>query len=153
MKFNTLLKNLKKSEVAYSKLLQENIKQLNTALYIEIVKAKEELLKTICEDENLNYDELNVRYIKSLKKDIKKKCSNLELILDSDSSSSDEESENNNDLCKQDKKNTKESIPLEKHKIKNKLCYVENIEGGSIFNSNVVKIGEVKEGSFLLYEK
>ena len=40
---------------------------------------------------------------------------------------------------------------LEKHTIDGKVCFIENKEGGSIYDKDVIKIGEVKEGEFILY--
>ena len=33
-----------------------------------------------------------------------------------------------------------------------KECFIENKEGGSIYNHEVIKIGEVKNGEFILYK-
>lgn len=150
MKINTILKNLKKSEILYNNQLEDYIKQLSISINTEIIKTKEELLKAICDDEDLDFDNLYTKYIKPLKKDKRKTNHKVDLILDSDDSD-DEESEIKKNLAKQEK-NNQEKLPLEKHTIKNKLCYIENIEGGNIFDSNVKKIGEVKNGSFLLYD-
>ena len=73
-------------------------------------------------------------------------------LIDESNSDSDIENENI-------KKNTttlnnlKSNINiLEKINIKDIICYIENKEGGSIYNKEVMKIGEIKDGEYFLYK-
>ena len=43
------------------------------------------------------------------------------------------------------------NISLERVEIKDKICYVENIEGGFIYDSEVKKIGVIQKGEYILY--
>ena len=78
-----------------------------------------------------------------------KKSKNVNLIDNSDSESELESDEIKANLA-QNQNNTEPNV-LEKVKIDDRFCYIENKEGGSIYNEEVVKIGEVKEGKFHLY--
>ena len=145
MKLQTSLKNLKKIRRQQNKEIDEIINTLTNNYLTDLVKYQEDLLLNICRDYNLEYEDLHAKYIKSLKKNIKK-TKNINLIDNSDSES-DLESE---EIKESIQKDNTENI-LEKIEINNKLCYIENKEGGSIYNNEVVKIGEVKEGKYHLY--
>lgn len=147
MKLQVTLKNLKKLRRQQNKDLDELISTLTNNYFTDIVKYQEDLLLNICRDKELNYDELHSKYIKTLKKSMKK-SKNVNLIDNSDS-----ESENESDEIKASmaqNQNNSDNV-LEKIKIDSKVCYIENKEGGSIYNSEVIKIGEVKEGKYHLY--
>lgn len=148
MKLQTSLKNLKKIRRQQNKELDEIITTLTNNYYTDIVKYQEDLLLNICKDHNLQYDQLHSKYIKTLKKTMKKtKNANL---IDASDSESEAESEEVKASISQNQNNV-ENI-LEKILIEDKTCYIENREGGSIYNGEVIKIGEVKDGKYHLYQ-
>ena len=141
MKIQGTLKSLKKTLKNNNKELDGIILTFTNNYYSDLVKYQEDLLMNICNDNNLSYEDLHNKYIKSFKKNIKKKKNNI-LIEDSDSENDDESDQVRNNIN-----------DLEKISFKNKICYIENKEGGSIYNNEVIKIGEVKtNGEYLLYE-
>jgi|SaaInlStandDraft_2_1057019.scaffolds.fasta_scaffold102467_2 hypothetical protein len=133
MKTSTILTNITKKNNEYITFLENNIKKINFNSNNDKIKAKEELLLKICENHELDYKKLHKKYIKPLKK------SNEKDLIEIDS-----ESENDSD---EDNKN----ISLERVTIKDKICYVENIEGGFIYDSEVKKIGVIQKGEYVLY--
>ena len=147
MKLQGTLKNLKKLRRQQNKDLDELITTLTNNYFTDIVKYQEDLLLNVCREKDLNYDELHSKYIKTLKKSIKK-SKNSNLIDNSDSESEAETEEIKANMTSNLGNN--ENV-LEKVKIDSKVCYVENKEGGSIYNNEVMKIGEVKEGKYHLY--
>lgn len=147
MKLQGTLKNLKKLRRQQNKDLDEIISTLTNNYYTDIVKYQEDLLLNICREKELDYDELHSKYIKTLKKSMKK-SKNVNLIDNSDSESEIDSEEVKSTLASNQLNN--ENV-LEKIKINSKICYIENKEGGSIYDQEVVKIGEVKEGKFHLY--
>lgn len=147
MKLQGTLKNLKKLRRQQNKDLDELITTLTNNYFTDIVKYQEDLLLNICRDKELNYDELHAKYIKTLKKSMKK-SKNCNLIDNSDSESDAETEEIKANMTSNLGNN--ENV-LEKVKIESKVCYVENKEGGSIYNNEVMKIGEVKDGKYHLY--
>ena len=151
MKLQSTIKSLKKTLKKSNKELDEYINILSNNYANDLVKYQEELLMNICQEHNLPYEELHNKHIKSFKKSLKKR-KNTNLIDNSDSES---ESESNEGNSKNDSGNTKEKSPiniLEKVSIKDKICYIEK-ELGIIYNSEVMKIGEVKtNGDYFLYE-
>ena len=147
MKLQGTLKNLKKLRRQQNKDLDEIISALTNNYYTDIVKYQEDLLLNICREKELDYDELHSKYIKTLKKSMRK-SKNINLIDNSDSESEIDSEEVKSTL--DSNKFNNENV-LEKIKINSKICYIENKEGGSIYDHEVVKIGEVKEGKFHLY--
>lgn len=151
MKIQGNLKNLKKTLKKHNKELDSVLVTLTNNYYSDLVKYQEDLLMNICKDHTLSYEDLHNKYIKSFKKNIKKK-KNLNLIEDSDSENDNESDQIRKNTNSLEKKNSDLNI-LEKISIKNKVCYIENKDGGSIYNNEVIKIGEVKSnGDYLLYE-
>lgn len=151
MKIQGTLKSLKKTLKNNNKELDGIILTFTNNYYSDLVKYQEDLLMNICNDNNLSYEDLHNKYIKSFKKNIKKKKNNI-LIEDSDSENDDESDQVRNNINDLEKTNLDKNI-LEKISFKNKICYIENKEGGSIYNNEVIKIGEVKtNGEYLLYE-
>jgi hypothetical protein len=151
MKIQGNLKNLKKTLKKHNKELDSVLVTLTNNYYSDLVKYQEDLLMNICKDHTLSYEDLHNKYIKSFKKNIKKK-KNLNLIEDSDSENDNESDQIRKNTNSLEKKNSDINI-LEKISIKNKVCYIENKDGGSIYNNEVIKIGEVKSnGDYLLYE-
>ena len=151
MKIQGTLKSLKKTLKNNNKELDGIILTFTNNYYSDLVKYQEDLLMNICNDNNLSYEDLHNKYIKSFKKNIKKKKNNI-LIEDSDSENDDESDQVRNNINDLENTNLDKNI-LEKINLKNKICYIENKEGGSIYNNEVIKIGEVKtNGEYLLYE-
>ena len=151
MKIQGTLKSLKKTLKNNNKELDGIILTFTNNYYSDLVKYQEDLLMNICNDNNLSYEDLHNKYIKSFKKNIKKKKNNI-LIEDSDSENDDESDQVRNNINDLENTNLDKNI-LEKISFKNKICYIENKEGGSIYNNEVIKIGEVKtNGEYLLYE-
>jgi hypothetical protein len=132
MKTSTILSNIKKKNSEYITFLESNIKKLTFNSNNDKIKAKEELLLQLCQDYDLDYKKTYKKYIKHLKKN---KEDDL-IEIDSESDNDTEEEKN---------------ISLERVEIKDKICYVENIEGGFIYDSEVKKIGVIQKGEYILY--
>ena len=104
----------------------------------DIISNLETIIDIIANDYNLNSKELQAKYVKEVKKNIRK---NKNLIdIDSTESSNDDEQEDDN------------SNILEKIDIESNSYYFERKEGGSIFNKEVEKVGEYKNGEYLLFK-
>ncbi len=150
MKIQASLKNLKKSLKAHNKDLESIIVTITNNYFTDLVKYQEDLLMNIFKDNKLSYEDLHNKYIKSFKKTLKKN-KNINLIDDSETESETESEEIKNNINHLESLKSEMNI-LEKINIKDKVCYIENKDGGSIYNSEVIKIGEVKNGDFFLYE-
>ena len=150
MKLQVCLKNLKKIRKNQGKEMDELVQTLTNSYFTDLVKYQEDLLLNVCRDNDLSYEDLHTKYVKPFKKNMKKtKGSNSNLIDNSDSDSDDEEEDIKSTVNVQSTIN--DSNVLEKKLINDILCYVENKEGGAIYNNEVCKIGEVKQGEFFLY--
>ena len=66
------MKSLKKTLKDYNKDLDGIIETMTTNYYSDLVKYQEDLLMKICDDNDLSYEELHVKYIKPFKKTLKK---------------------------------------------------------------------------------
>jgi len=97
---------------------------------INIVELQENLINKICIDYNLNYNELYKRYIKN------------DLLIEMDN----EEYDIVKQKIQQDKHNILEKVAINKH-----IYYIENHEGGAIYNKEVIKIGEIKNNSYIFF--
>ena len=86
-------------------------------------KTQIKLLKSIAKDYNLDYDELNNKYIK------------------------------NKLVDKIDQTNDNKEFILEKILINEKECFIENRFNGKIYNFKMEIIGEVKNNNFILFDK
>lgn len=145
MKVQNSLKALTKSLNAFTKEYEQNLESMQKGYVTDLVKFQEDLLLKIATDYELNYDEMHEKYLKNFKKNFKKsKKAQLIDIEDNES----ESAEIQNSLNEMQET---ENI-LEKHTIDGKTCFVENKEGGTIYNSEVIKIGEVNNGEFILYK-
>ena len=113
-------------------------KHINKAL----IKAKTELLKELCNDYELEYKELYKKYVTPYKKKQKEriKYDTIDTISDTE----DEE-------IKKNLKKQKPEVVLERVEIDDKICYIDNQEGGRILNQKAEKIGEIKNGKYLIY--
>ena len=85
---------------------------------------------------------MHEKYLKNFKKNFKK-SKKAQLIDIEDNESESAEIQNSLNEMQEIE------ISLEKHEIDGKTCFVENKEGGTIYNSEVIKIGEVNNGQFI----
>ena len=140
MKISKNLKNFKKTMLTYQKDTNQNLNEIIESYNSDIIKYQEDLLLRICNDHNLSYEGLHRKYIK--------KTSNKYNLIESDIDLDEEKDieQNLNSLENSISKNL-----LIKKNINNSICFVEDTEGGSIYNKEVIKIGEVKKGKYLLY--
>lgn len=141
MKTQNGLKNLVKTFDKFKKEHDTLLNLINKSYLIDLVKYQEDLLLKISTEYNLDYEELHKKYIKNFKKSMKKN----KLLIDEDS-----DSETNNIKSVSEDLNT--SNVLQKKIIDGNEYYIENKEGGTIYNKEVIKIGEVQNGEYLLYE-
>ena len=114
------------------------IENYHQELLEEIIKSNESLLNKISNDYNINYDDLEKKYLKDLKK--KSKTKNLIDIDDNDS-----------DIDLSSVINKNESI-LERKEIDGIVCFIDN-KMGCIYNKEVIKIGQVENGEYKLFIK
>ena len=155
MKLQGNLKALNKLRSTYNKDYDQIIENLQKGYYVDLVKYQEDLLLKIANDNNenihdilhkLDYNEMHEKYIKNFKKSLKKTSKKIQLIEEGSDSETAEIQNNLTEL--------EENINvLEKTKIDGKVCFIENKEGGTIYDKDVIKIGEVKEGEFILYNE
>ena len=145
MKVQNSLKALSKSLTTFNKDYDHIMDNIQKSYVIDLVKYQEDLLLKISTDYNLNYDEMHEKYLKNFKKNFKKSKKSQLIDLDDNDS---ESIEINNSV------NEMEEIEniLEKHEINGEVCFIENKEGGTIYNNEVIKVGEVKNGQFILYK-
>lgn len=145
MKLQSSLKAINKLRTSYEKEMDVLIENLQKSYYVDLVKYQEELLLKIATEYELSYDEMHDKYIKNFKKSLKKSTKKNQLIDETTDSDSVDINNTINDL---------EEINnvLEKTNIEGKVCFIEHKEGGSIYNKDVIKIGEVKDGEYILYE-
>ena len=145
MKLQSNLKALNKLRLNYNKEYEQQLENLQKGYFVDLVKYQEDLLLKIATDYELDYNEMHEKYIKNFKKSLKK-TKKMQLIDECSDSESTEIQNNLNEY--EDNMNV-----LEKTKIEGKVCFIENKEGGSIYDKDVIKIGEVKEGEFILYNE
>jgi len=145
MKVQNSLKALTKSLNTYNKDFEHIVENIQKAYVTDLVKYQEDLLLKIATDYKLNYDELHDKYLKNFKKNFKKSKKNQLIDLEDNDSESAEISNTINEI--QETENI-----LEKHEINGNICFIENKEGGTIYNNEVIKVGEVKNGKFILYK-
>ena len=144
MKLQSNLKGLNKLRLNYNKEYEQQLENLQKGYFVDLVKYQEDLLLKIATDYELDYNDMHEKYIKNFKKSLKK-TKKMQLIDECSDSESVEIQNNLNEY--EDNMNV-----LEKTKIDGKICFIENKEGGSIYDKDVIKIGEVKEGGeFILY--
>lgn len=105
-------------------------------IYNLFIEEREELLKSISENYNLSF---NILYKKYITEYIKKNESHLLIEIDN-------LSEEENDI----KNNFNRKI-LEKKVINNIVCYLENTDGGYIYNKELEKLGEINNGKYIFY--
>lgn len=138
MKSNFNFKNMSKSVNNFISEYHSFIENYKEVVLNEVVKSNEEILNKISTDYNLDYKELEKKYLK----DIKKKCRNKNLI-DIDDNDSDI------DLSNSIEKN--EPV-LERKEIDGVVCFIDN-KMGCIYNKEVIKIGQVENGEYKLFLK
>ena len=145
MKLQSNLKALNKLRLNYNKKYEQQLENLQKGYFVDLVKYQEDLLLKIATDYELDYNDMHEKYIKNFKKSLKK-TKKMQLIDECSDSESNEIQNNLNEY--EDNMNV-----LEKTEVDGMVCFIENKEGGSIYDKEVVKIGEVKEGEFILYNK
>ena len=138
MKTNLNLKNMSKSVNNFISEYNFFIENYKEGILNEIVKSNEDILNKISIDYNLDYKELEKKYLK----EVKNKCRNKNLI-DSDDNDSDI------DLSSSIQKN--EPV-LERKQIDGVTCFIDN-KIGCIYNKEVIKIGVVENGKYKLFLK
>tara|TARA_Y200000002_G_C22675267_1_gene661769 strand:- start:130 stop:564 length:435 start_codon:yes stop_codon:yes gene_type:complete len=144
MKVQNSLNLLNKSLTTFNKDYDHIIDNIQKGYVTDLVKYQEDLLLKISTDYNLDYDQMHDKYLKNFKKNFKKSKKNQLIDIDDNSESAEINSTVN-------EMQEIENI-LEKHEIDGKVCFIENKEGGTIYNNEVIKVGEVKSGKFILYK-
>lgn len=144
MKVQNSLNLLNKSLATFNKDYDHIIDNIQKGYVTDLVKYQEDLLLKISTDYNLDYDQMHDKYLKNFKKNFKKSKKNQLIDIDDNSESAEINSTVN-------EMQEIENI-LEKHEIDGKVCFIENKEGGTIYNNEVIKVGEVKSGKFILYK-
>lgn len=134
----SIFKNMSKSLNNFISDYHLFIETHRNLLLEDIIKSNEDLLKKISDDYNLDYDELDKKYLKEIKRNSKTK--NLIEIDDNDSDI---------DLSNAIQKN--ESV-LERKEINGIVCFIDN-KMGCIYNKEVIKIGQVENGEYKLFIK
>jgi len=146
MKLQSNLKVLDKLRNTYNKEHDQLIENLQKGYYVDLVKYQEDLLLKIATDYDIDYNEMHEKYIKDFKKSLKKTSKKIQLIEEGSDSEIGDIAQNQEEL-------DEHANILEKTKIDGKVCFIENKEGGIIYDKDVMKIGEVKKGEFILYTK
>lgn len=140
------LKQLKKMVRKYSENMNSYIKNIYGISIRENFKIQESLIKQISKDYDLPYKELCKKYIKKKsKKYISKKNNNFLIELE-------ECSDDDTDIKKMltNHQNNTNKV-FDKIIINNMECYVENKEGGFIYNKKLEKLGEITDGKPIFY--
>ena len=133
-------KNILKTTKGLLKSVEDEVESMQKLYSSDLVKAKEDLLVLLCNDLNLDYDSLHKKYIVPYKKTLSKNKKNVDIIeCDSDDDIQNEENIFNNEQL------------LEKKQINNKTYFVDEKEGGPIYNQEADKVGEVKNGQYVIY--
>ena len=138
MKNNLNFKNMSKSFNNFISEYNIFIDNYKEGLSNEIIKSNEDILNKVSIDYDLDYKELEKKYLK----DIKNKSKNKNLI-DIDDNDSDI------DLSSSIQRN--EPV-LERKQIDGVTCFIDN-KIGCIYNKEVIKIGVVENGEYKLFLK
>ena len=140
------LKQLKKMVRKYSENMNASIKSIYGISIRDSFKIQESLIKQISKDYDLPYKELCKKYLKrKSKKYINKKNNNFLIELE-------ECSDEDTDIRKMltNHQNNANKV-FDKMIINNIECYVENKEGGFIYNKKLEKLGEITDGKPIFY--
>ena len=142
MTTKTILKKFSNFNKEYFENANKFSIQIEKHINKTIIKAKTELLKELCNDYEFEYKELYKKYVTPYKKKQKEriKYDTIDTISDTE----DEE-------IKKNLKKQKPEVVLERVEIDDKICYIDNQEGGRILNQKAEKIGEIKNGKYLIY--
>ena len=138
------IKDLTKLVSTFSKEYETRVGSLQKSYNAEILVQLNEIIKKIADDYSLNFKELHDKYIKDLKKNIKKSDKNINLI---DSESNSESYDDSNMIDK----DADDLNLLEQITINNETYYFEKKEGGIIYNKEVINVGEYKNGEHILF--
>jgi hypothetical protein len=140
------LKKLKKMVRKNNENMNAYIKNIYGISIRESFKTQESLIKQISKDYDLPYKELCKKYLKrKSKKYINKINDNFLIELD-------ECSDEDTDITKMltNHKNNVNKV-FDKMTINSIECYVENKEGGFIYNKKLEKLGEISDGKPIFY--
>ena len=140
------LKQLKKMVKKNSENMNTYIKSIYGISIRESFKIQESLIKQISKDYDLPYKELCKKYLKrKSKKYINKKNNNFLIELEE---CSDEDTDIKKMLTNHQNNTNK---VFDKMTINDIECYVENKEGGFIYNKKLEKLGEISDGKPIFY--
>lgn len=143
------IKNLKKEIEKQNALFLEQYSNIKKEVSKKIESEKKELLIDIANEYNLDFSELETKYLsKKTKKGKKKLVQESNLI---------ENSSDDENTLKQEKRDRALSLDVDVHpllvkgKANGKSCYYEDKEGGLVFDDQVKEIGTIKKGKIFLY--
>tara|TARA_B100000524_G_C23565569_1_gene339920 strand:+ start:284 stop:721 length:438 start_codon:yes stop_codon:yes gene_type:complete len=143
-KVKSNIKDLTKLVDVFSKEYENQLELLQKSYNAEIIQQFNEILKKIAEDYDLNYKDLQSKYVKDLKKNMKKTDKNINLI---DSESNSDSYDDSNDIDK----DVENLNLLEQITINDEIYYFEKKDGGVIYNKEVISVGEYKNGKHILF--
>tara|TARA_X000000950_G_C13861272_1_gene638833 strand:+ start:282 stop:719 length:438 start_codon:yes stop_codon:yes gene_type:complete len=144
MKLQGNIKVINRLFEVYKKDYEGAMENLQKSYLSDLIKYQDELLLKISTDYGLNYEELYAKYLKNFKKTIKKSKS-FQLIDE------DELDEELNEI-----QSTLDDVEpnrvLEKIVLDGSTYYYDQKNGGSIFNKDAEKVGDVNNGKFMLHK-
>ena len=144
MKLQGNIKVINRLFEVYKKDYEGAMENLQKSYLSDLIKYQDELLLKISTDYSLNYEELYAKYLKNFKKTIKKSKS-FQLIDE------DELDEELNEI-----QSTLDDVEpnrvLEKIVLDGSTYYYDQKNGGSIFNKDAEKVGDVNNGKFMLHK-
>lgn len=146
MKTLNSIKNLKKEIEKQNLLLLELYSDIKKEVSKKMESEKKEMLIEIANEYDLDFNELNAKYLS--KKSKKEKKSSISSALIENSSEEDK---------LKDKRDRALSIDVDIHPLLVKgtangiSCYYEDKEGGLVFDEHVKEIGVRKKGKIYLY--
>ena len=146
MKTLNSIKNLKKEIEKQNLLLLELYSDIKKEVSKKMESEKKEMLIEIANEYDLDFNELNAKYLSKKSKKEKKSSINSALI----------ENSSEEDKLK-DRRERALSIDVDIHPLlvkgtaNGKNCYYEDKEGGLVFDEHVKEIGVRKKGKIYLY--
>ena len=122
----THLKNIKSTMFNNSNIINNYLNDINNSYINNIFNIIQNLIKEISNDYDISYNELCEKYLNG----IKKKYMNIKSDVFT---------------------NINTSNILEKKIIQGKTYYIQNKEGGIIYNKELEKLGEINNGEYIFY--
>lgn len=144
MKLQGNIKAINRIFETYKKDYDGALENLQKSYVSDLVKYQDELILKISTDYNLSYEELYEKYLKNFKKTIKKSKS-FQLIDEDEMDDELNEIQNSLDDIEPNR-------VLEKIIIEGSTYYYDQKNGGSIFNKDAEKVGDVNNGKFMLHK-